>query len=366
MKQTGITNLPLHSGSAPRWLFKRMKKLSSGIAECIVSEFGSYEFLKRISNPYWFQAFSCVIGFDWHSSGTTTTTCGALKAGLDFEQTGIFVAGGKGRASRNTLSEIEKYGDSINLPTSKIKELKYASKASAKVDNSCIQDGFKLYHHALFFDEAGEWCVVQQGMNESFARRYQWLSGISCYIEEPHTGISSDLKRENVLNMTAEESRNSREISVDLINDNPRHLRKYFTRQRALSDFVGGEKIEFLNMPAHHPILSIDLNERDFEVLQKAYEIQPQSYEELMMLKGFGPKKIRALALISDLIYGEKPSWQDPVKYSFAHGGKDGFPYPVDREVYDNSTDFLKGAIEGAKIGKNDQKEALKRLERFL
>lgn len=364
----GTANLPLHGGRAPRWLFKRMAKLAGGITEAVVYEYGASEFLRRISNPYWFQAFSCVLGFDWHSSGTTTTTCGALKSSLDPEKHGILVAGGKGRASRRTPMEIEGAGDLFSLSTSSLEDLVHHSRMVAKIDNSCIQDGYQLYHHVFFLTEDGEWAVVQQGMNQHqrYARRYHWLSSqVEDLVESPHQGICCDSREKETLDMTAPESDEARQISVDLVQDNPEHLKKYFqkkpkleTHQSSLNDFHPG-----LDMPAHHPVLDTDLTDRDLQVLKRAWEIQPSNYEELLSLEGMGPKKIRALALISDLVYGSRPSWEDPVKYSFTHGGKDGFPYPVDREVYDHSISTLQDALEQARLDKKDRYQALKRLE---
>ncbi|HTX61259.1 MAG TPA: DUF763 domain-containing protein [Methanobacterium sp.] len=365
----GVVNLPLHGGHAPKWLFHRMVKLTQGITETILHEYDSAEFLRRISDPYWFQALSCVIGFDWHSSGTTTTTCGAMKMAINPEQHGIFVAGGKGRASRKTPEDIEKAGDIFSLSTSKIEELIYSSKISAKIDNSCIQDGYQLYHHSFLVDENGDWAVIQQGMNSEtrYARRYHWLAEeMEEYVEEPHKGICCDQKQPKSLNMTAEESRDSRQISVDLLCDNPEHLKKYFRDKTPLKSECQTRLDEYVSeftMPRHHPVLDMDLSEREFEVLKKAYELQPASFEELLQLDGMGPKKIRALALISDLIYGSPPSWKDPVKYNFTHGGKDGYPYPVDREVYDHSIETLKDALEGAKLEKKEKYNAIKRLE---
>lgn len=367
----GTANLPLHGGRAPRWLFKRMVKLAGGITEAVIYEYGPSEFLRRISDPYWFQAFSCVLGFDWHSSGTTTTTCGALKTSLDPAEHGILVAGGKGRASRRTPSEIETAGDLFSLSTPKLENLVHNSRMVAKIDNSCIQDGYQLYHHVFFLTEDGEWAVVQQGMNQyqRYARRYHWLSSqVEDLVESPHQGICCDTREEKTLDMTAGASEEARAISVDLVQDNPEHLKKYFQKkprleahQSSLNDFYPG-----LDMPAHHPVLDTDLTDRDMEVLKRAWEIQPANYEELLSLEGMGPKKIRALALISDLIYGSRPSWEDPVKYSFTHGGKDGFPYPVDREVYDHSISTLQDALEQARLDKKDRYQALKRLEGWL
>ncbi|MDI6888901.1 MAG: DUF763 domain-containing protein [Methanocellales archaeon] len=363
MKRTGITTLPLHGGKTPRWLFERMVKLAGGITEVLVYEYGPEEFLRRVADPYWFQAFSCVLGFDWHSSGTTTTTCGALKMAIDPEEYGIKVAGGKGRASRRTLGEIEKTADTFSLSTDKVEGLKHASKLSAKVDNTCVQDGYQLYHHSFIFTEKGDWVVVQQGMSDRYARRYHWLSdAVESFVEEPHTGICSDKIEQIVLDLTSRDSRETREGSLELVRSE-KDLGKYLrpAKQKLLTDF----EAEGFTMPAHHPILDMDITKQGMKVLQKAHEIQPESYEELLSLKGMGPRKIRALALISDLIYGTQPSWRDPVKYSFAHGGKDGHPYPVDRAVYDSSIQTLEDAIESAKLDRKDKYYAIKRLKDF-
>lgn len=367
-----VVNLPLHGGHAPKWLFHRMVKLTKGITETLLYQYDTAEFLRRISDPYWFQALSCVIGFDWHSSGTTTTTCGAMKMAIDPEEHGIIVAGGKGRASRKTPADIERAGDIFSLSSHKIDELVYASKISAKIDNSCIQDGYQLYHHSFLLDEKGDWAVIQQGMNDEnrYARRYHWLSEeVGEYVEQPHQGICCDKIEPESLNMTASESEDSRKISVDLLCDNPEHLRKYFkdkTPLKSESQTRLDEYITEFKMPRHHPVLDMDLSDREFEVLKKAYELQPSKYEDMLSLEGMGPKKIRALALISDLVYGSPPSWKDPVKYSFTHGGKDGYPYPVDREVYDHSIQTLKEALEGAKLERKDKYNAIKRLEGLI
>ena len=363
MKRTGTADLPLHGGRTPRWLFRRMVKLASGITEVLVYEYGREEFLRRISDPYWFQAFSCVLGFDWHSSGTTTTTCGALKMAIDPEELGIKVTGGKGSTSRRTPMEIEQTAEIFPLSSRKIESLKYASKMSAKVDNSCIQDSYQLYHHSFFFTEKGDWVVVQQGMNDRYARRYHWLSdNVKSFVEEPHSGICTDRFERKTLDMTANESEEARKISVDLVRDNPEHLKRYFRRgQMLLTDF-GKELV----MPGHHPVLEVDIGRGGMEILKRAYELQPENYEELVALRGMGPKRIRALALISELIYGAEPSWRDPARFSFAHGGKDGHPYPVNRRLMDESTMMLKDAVEEARIGRKEKLYAIKRLRDFI
>lgn len=368
MRRTGITNLPLHGGAAPRWLFNRMVKLARGISDVIILDFGTDELLRRLADPFWFQAFSCVLGFDWHSSGTTTTTCGALKTALDPQEHGIKVCGGKGRTSRKTPDEIDTTSELFSLSSGKAEQLRYSSRMSAKVDNSLIQDDYNLYHHCFIFNEQGEWTVIQQGMSGTCARRYQWLSeGVKSFVEEPHTGIASDEVRSHVLDMTAADSSQARDISLDLVRDDPVHLRQYFRKQNQtrLSDFSEG-RVEELTLPSHHPILDLDISESGMKVLKQAYELQPSSYEELISLRGMGPRKIRALALISDLIYGSRPSWRDPVKYSFAHGGKDGYPFPVDRDTYDENIQILKDAVESSKLGNQEKQDSIRRLTRFI
>jgi hypothetical protein len=363
MQKTGIVNLPLHGGSAPRWLFSRMVKLSGAISEIVIDEYGQEEFIRRLSDPYWFQALSCVIGFDWHSSGTTTTTCGALKESINKLDVGIKICGGKGKASRKTQSEIE----NSNLSTKKIEKLKYSSKMSAKVDSAVLQDSYELYHHCFIFTEKGNWAVVQQGMNSSnrYARRYHWLSGnVGSFVEEPHNAICCDEKNKNTLDMTAKESKETRKISLDIVRDNPNHLKEYIKEpiQKTINDFDNKKIINFTMNQRH---IIIDMNKRNIQSLRKAYEIQPRDYEELVAIKGIGPKTIRSLALISELVYGTKASWRDPVKYSFAHGGKDGYPYRINKKHYDKSIEILKSAVDNANIGNKDKLYAIKRLSSF-
>ena len=354
MRRTGRANLPLHGGHAPRWLFNRMVKLAKAITSIIIEEYGSREFLMRLSDPFWFQSFSCILGFDWHSSGTTTTTCAALKNAINPEEHGMFVAGGKGKASRKTSLELKNAEELFNIDA---QDLIRASCLVAKVDNSCIQDSYQLYHHSFIVDEKGEWAVIQQGLNSKrgYARRYHWSSqNLEDFVEEPHTGIASPIREKNVLNMTAAKSRNARNISLDLVCDN---IQKYITGQTTLYNY------SILEMPPQH---EINLSERDLQVFQRAYELQPRDYEELILVKGMGPKKIRALALLSDLVYGEPPSWEDPVKYTYAHGGKDGYPYPVERGVYDNTIQFLEEAVHDSKLEKEDKLRALRSLKGFM
>jgi len=368
--RTGYAELPLHHGKAPRWLFSRMTKLADAVTDVIVHEYGRDEVLRRISDPFWFQAFSCVLGFDWHSSGTTTTTCGALRLALKPEEHGVALVGGKGKASRKAIESIARTGEKFSLSDNKIESLKKASRLSAKVDNSCVQDGYELYHHAFLFTEDGKWAVVQQGMLDSsklqagrgLARRYHWLSdSVKSFVEEPHSAICSDKKEKSVLDMTAKISEDARKASLNIVNDNP--VRILRSAQSTLDDFLSEKPL--LKMPFRHEILNIDLSERSLKALECAYELQPANYEELIAIKGVGAKSIRALALLSGIIYGKKASWHDPAKFSFAHGGKDGYPYPVDRKTYDSSIEILRDAVENAKLKREEKIKAVKALCTF-
>lgn len=370
--KTGATDLPLHTGSAPPWLFKRMCRLAGEVVEALVYEYGPEEFLRRISDPYWFQAFACALGFDWHSSGTTTVTTGALKMALSPERHGIGVAGGKGKTSGKSPQDIQRLGNVFSISPQKVDELVRASRMSAKVDSALVQDGYQIYHHAFFFTEKGDWAVVQQGMNESYARRYHWLSNnVKSFIEEPHAAICSERREPSALDLTAHESDENRKATLDLVNDGPSHLglrSALRSAQRSLLDFASEkpDAVPQFSMPRRHELVAaLDIDEAGRAALQMAYELQPSSYEDLVALKGMGPRRIRALALISELIYGVSPSWRDPAKYSFAHGGKDGTPFPVDRETYDHSIRTLKEALEGARLDKKEKYEAIRRLARY-
>jgi hypothetical protein len=355
--RTGIANLPLHGGKAPAWLFQRMTKLAREITLAIITDFSPEEMLRRLSHPYWFQAFGCVLGFDWHSSGVTTTLCGALKEGLRGieKDTGLFVAGGKGRPSRQTPAEIEAWGDRLSLnPT----PLVYASRMSAKVDSAAVQDGYQLYHHVFLFTARGDWAVVQQGMNETnrYARRYHWLGEkVSDFVNEPHFAIQSE-KIGTALNLVASESEPARGTITEIATtDKP---------GKTLNEL---KKLKTLTLPARHEMLVADLHPDSLaKILISTYERQPPDFERLLGLSGVGPKAIRALSLISELIYGVAPSYRDPARYSFAHGGKDGIPYPVDRQTYDQSIEILRRAINRSKLTLSDKHAAEGRLVRMM
>jgi len=356
--RTGTANLPLHGGNAPAWLFSRMTKLSREIVSLMVIEFGTGEVLAKLSDPFWFQALGCVLGFDWHSSGVTTTVCGAIKEGLKGleGEFGLFVAGGKGKVSRKTPDEIVQHADRYSLDFDPQK-LVYASRMSAKVDNTAVQDGYQLYHHVLIFDRSGSWAVVQQGMNETnhWARRYHWLSsGVTDFVCEPHAAVCSDSRDQLVLNMVAGEAEDSRRTTAMLASEPPEKLAKEIVRMQELT------------LPSHHAVLVSDLNPRSVErILLKAYERKPEDFRSLLEVRGVGAKTIRALAMIADLVYGSPASTRDPAKFSFAHGGKDGYPYPVDRRNYDRSIEIIKKAVERAKVEDRTKVDAIRRLNRF-
>jgi uncharacterized protein len=352
--RTGIAHLPLHGGKAPAWLFKRMTKLAAEISYILIKEHGTQEFLRRLSDPYWFQAFGCVLGFDWHSSGVTTTVCGALKEGLkeSSKELGIFVCGGKGGTSRKTPHEIAFVGEHDSLQVDP-QSLIYASKMSAKVDSAALQDGYNLYHHNFIFDREGRWAVIQQGMNTDnrWARRYHWLQEeVKDFVCEPHAAICCDHTKP-ILNMIAVESEGTRQVSAELATQSPVEVVKQWTQ------------LQRMDMPSHHPVSLKDIKPENLhKILEKTYEHKPQNFEGLLAVPGVGPKTIRALSMISELIYGKPSSIKDPVRFSFAHGGKDGHPYPVNRKGYDESIAILKEAIDQANIGQTDKIKALKSL----
>lgn len=364
--RTGIATVPLDYGRCPRWLFERMKRLARGIIIAIVEELGEEEVLKRFSDPVWFQSLGCVLAFDWNSSGLTTTTLGAVKAALfDIQdRLGIYVCGGKGKTSRKTPEEIETYG--ISRGFSFAPDLVYASKMAAKTDSSLIQDGYQIYHHNLLFTKSGKWVVIQQGMNadNQTARRYHWLSSnIKDFIEEPHSGIISGAKVKP-LNLTAKESDENREISVGLVAEEPKKFLK---------------DLNLIQTKKSKNLTSIELYDKEFywhPVVEEKFDLKrlektiflvkdqnPQNFEKLLSLKGVGPRTIRALSLVSEIIYGAKPSYEDPARYSFAHGGKDSTPFPVDRPTLDKTIELLEKGIQRSKISNQEKIKAQRRLK---
>jgi hypothetical protein len=390
--KTGMAHVPLHGGHCPPWLFDKMKRLGAVMIEVIAAEYGSAEVLRRLSDPVWFQAFGCVLGFDWHSSGLTTVVCGALKEGLRERQgeLGLFFAGGKGKASRQTPLEIAQAGETYGLGN-ELAGLERTSRMVAKVDSAAVQDGYQLYHHFFIFDAQGRWAVVQQGMNEEsrYARRYHWLSEtLKSFVEDPHQGICGE-RGEEVLNLVAGDNEATRAASVELAREKPETVSQVLSalaaeaaprpapdrpRQLTLFDDELGPQPKLppasaaanrspgfttLSMPRPHPIPS---PRRINQMLYRLYERPPGSYEQLLETPGVGPSTLRALAMVAEVTHGARPSFTDPVRYAFAHGGKDGFPFPVQPRDLEHSLGVLRTAVEKARVGDRDRLDALRRL----
>jgi uncharacterized protein len=348
MKRSGSADLPLHYGYVPKWLADRMAKLGLAITESILTEYGKHEMLRRIADPFWFQSFGAVMGMDWHSSGITTSVMGALKRAINphSRQLGICICGGKGLFSREAPAELLKYATSTGLNGN---ELIRCSKLSAKVDNTAIQDGFQLYTHNFIVCDSGEWTVVQQGMHtgDKTARRYHWHSdNIRSFVEEPHTGICGTNQGE-ILNLTATEANETRSHISNFSREDPNAIIKEFQ----------------LILPSHHDVRSGDVDlKRLGSVLWLAHNEHPENFEELLLLKGVGPRTIQSLALVSEVIHGSPSRFRDPARFSFAHGGKDGHPFPVPIKVYDETISTLQTAVHKAKLGHSDKAEAIKKL----
>ncbi len=370
MFRTGVANLPLHGGKAPAWLTVRMRKLAKEITAIMIDEYGTDTLLTRLSDPYWFQAFGCVLGYDWHSSGVTTVVTGILKQALSPEEHGVAVCGGKGKTSRKTPAEITDAAEKFGFSENSINALTYTSRMTAKVDNTAVQAGYQLYHHAFLVAENRKWAVIQQGMSteDRTARRYHWLSdNVTNFVVEPHNAIVGDAKREKALNMTARTSEGARKASVDIAKEPPNRLMRLFEAARPLQQKSLREWLPQSVAEQQQGMAVLQMPWKiNWKMLKQVYEFQPKNYEELLSVKGVGPATVRGLALVAELVYGEKPSWEDPVKYSFAYGGKDGVPYPVHRRAMDESIQLLKQAVQAAKIGDREKVRSLESLRRFV
>ncbi len=347
----------------------------------IVIEYGPDEFVKRIADPVWFQALGTVLAFDWNASGLTTILTAALKEAIQDEERdlGIFICGGKGKTSLKTPEQINLFGARAELPQEKINSLEYNSRMAAKVDSSLVQDGFQIYHHSFFFSRNGAWAVVQQGMNEKnvTARRYHWYSDdVSNIVIEPHSGIISDGKNTG-LNMTSKESERTQKISTELVQGSYntlmkdlKLLRKYSTPQSDVMS-AGNKYQELTKMHLHDrdfkvlPAVTEDFAKSKYleRILYEVSEIRPESYEKLLSLKGVGPKTIRALALTAEVIYGAKASYEDPARYSFAHGGKDFVPYPVDKPTYDQTITVMRELASKMKVSYSEKNKIINRFK---
>lgn len=326
-----------------------MSLLGGAIVESIVLEYGKGAVLSRLSDPFWFQAFGCVLGMDWHSSGITTSVMGALKRAVNpkFKDLGIYICGGKGRHSRQTPLELMQLSDKTGLDGD---ALVRSSKLTAKVDNTAIQDGFQLYLHTFVVSDTGEWTVVQQGMNDAngMARRYHWHSEqVKSFVETPHTFIYGKNQGE-ILNMTDVDAARAKTSMLEIVKEKPS---------------VMLPEIQRMVMPSHHDVRAKDVNlKRLGSVLNLAQDRSLLDFESLLLLEGVGPRTIQSLALVSEVIYGAPSRFTDPARFSFAHGGKDGHPFPVPTKVYDETINILKTSVEKAKIGDADKQAAIKSL----
>jgi uncharacterized protein len=382
MIQKGVATFTLDSGKCPRWLYERMVRLGRQMVAVIIQEYGPDEFVKRIADPVWFQSLGTVLAFDWNASGLTTILTAALKEAIrgNEKQLGVFICGGKGKTSRKTPDEIKDWGGRLALPGPKVDNLVYNSKMAAKVDSALIQDGFQIYHHSFLFSRNGSWAVVQQGMNTAnlTARRYHWYSEkITDLVCEPHSGIISQV-RVPALNLTAKGSDKTRKVSTELVQGNYSSLmkdiqiiRRHSSQlSRMVSVKTAGTGVTLLHLENRefrtHPVLGEDFSKSAYleKILSKVCEQKPQTYEKLLSLEGVGPKTMRALSLVSEVIYGADPSYEDPARYSFAHGGKDATPYPVDCETYDSSIEFFSRVVQKTKLPFTEKNKILARLHK--
>jgi hypothetical protein len=353
MKRSGVADLPLHGGHVPHWLASRMTKLGSAITELIIHDYGTSAFLSRLSDPFWFQAMGAVMGMDWHSSGITTSVMGALKRGLapKADELGIYVCGGRGRFSRNTPSELLQLADRHGFDGD---ALVRTSRLTARIDNNAIADGFQIYLHNFVLTANGEWAVVQQGLNDrtGTARRYHWHSAtVKDFVSEPHTAIVG--KNQGILmNLVDSAARPAQSAMLEIVKDKPENILSV---------------ARHLRMPAHHEVReqNVDLK-RLGAVLAVAYERDLHDFAELMLLEKLGPRTLQSLALVAEVVHGAPTRFQDPARFSFAHGGKDCHPFPVPLKTYDESLNFLRSSLDAAKVGDQEKLDGFRRLNRFV
>ncbi|MEO0468913.1 MAG: DUF763 domain-containing protein [Bacteroidota bacterium] len=352
MKQSGSADLALMGGYIPGWLFERMVKMSEGIVEAILVEYGHQTFLTKLSDPFWFQSFGAVIGMDWNSSGVTTAVLRALERSLNplANELGLYVCGGKGKHSLQTPAQLERIGDATGLDGL---QLARASKLVAKVDNTAVQDGFQLYIHSFLLSKDGDWTVVQQGMQgkAKSARRYHWHSGdVESFVNEPHSAVCGTNQGE-ILNLVAEKAKETRSGILDITQEHPEKNLK---------------EIRKMILPGKKGIRPQDVNlKRLSGILQVAHEQQSKNFEDLLLLKGMGPRTLQSLTLVSEVIHGTPSRFSDPARFAFAHGSKGGKPFPVPTHVYDETISTLRKAVDLAKIGQTDKQKAIQKLSKM-
>lgn len=354
MKRSGVADLPLHGGHVPPWLAERMTLLGTAISESVLYHYGAAELLSRLSDPFWFQALGCVMGMDWHSSGITTSVMGALKRGLNprAHELGIYVCGGRGKHSRKTPDELRAVADRESLNGD---DLARTSRLTAKIDNNAIADGFQLYLHSFVVSKAGEWTVVQQGMNDAtgLARRYHWHSAtVRDFTSAPHTAIVGECVIEgSIMNLVDSRAKAAQSALLEITRENPERILREVPR---------------LTMPVHHDVREKDIDmKRLGAVLAVAYEKQLRDFANLLLLENLGPRTLQSLALIAEVVHGTPTRFADPARFSFAHGGKDGHPFPVPLKTYDESLSVLRRALQQAKVGHSEKLSGFSRLDRF-
>tara|TARA_Y100000591_G_scaffold81953_1_gene69015 strand:- start:2448 stop:3692 length:1245 start_codon:yes stop_codon:yes gene_type:complete len=351
MINSGMMGMPLHFGKMPTWLTHRMGNMGSAIIESIAQNYGKSEILTRLSDPNWFQAFGSVMGMHWNSSGVTASVLGSLKRKINpmAHELGIYILGGKGKSSWYAPDQIKAVS---NLHGLKRNELVQSCKMTRRVDNNAVQDGYNLYQQYFILSDEGEWTAISQGMNTKNrrARRYHWHSPtVRSFVSNPHTGIVGK-KEPAFLNLTDLKAKRLRDNMVELVKS-------------------GGKDIMEVNkkvsLPDRHDIRQSDVNlKRLGAVLQLAYNREIDNFEDLMMLRGVGPKTLKSIALASEVIHGDASRFEDPSRFAFAVGGKDGRPHPVDTKAYDETIDMLQDSVEKSKLGDKDKSKAIKRLHR--
>ncbi len=381
----GVATFTLDFGRCPPWLFQRMVKLGRSMVEVMVDEYGPDEFVRRIGHPAWFQSLGTVLAFDWNASGLTTILTAALKEAIRGQERdlGVFICGGKGKTSRKTPDEINNWSEKADFSEKNSKQLVFSSKMAAKVDNSMIQDGFQIYHHSFFFSKNGVWTVVQQGMNteNQTARRYHWSSSLKENIDftnKPHKGIVSQIRKKSVLDLTAEKSQSNRQLGLEVVSSGYQMAMKQFKTldyyrtdvSRSLQlELFSNESLNILELDRkefkHHQVEKESFFEDHYlrKIINQVCERHPKTYQELVSLPGVGPKTVRALSLVGEVIYGAKPSYQDPARFSFAFGGKDATPYPVDCLTYDEAISVMKKMVLKSKIDYFNKKKIFKKLD---
>ena len=366
LKRSGYADLPLHTGVVPKWLADRMKLLGTQIIEALLIHYGKKEVLAGLSDPLWFQSLGAVLGMDWHSSGITTSVMYALKRGINerAREFGLCVCGGRGKYSRKTPDELLFLADATGLDGNKLVN---ASRLTAKVDGCAVQDGFQLYMHNFILSDEGDWTIVQQGMNTltRTARRYHWSSeNLRSFVEEPHSGVTGE-NQGKILNLTDSGAKETRGTILTLTHENPDKMIKEIAKI-SNEDYVTTFELRNdrnLRMPDHHDVRAEDVDlKRLGSVLATAYESNNKDFESLLLTPGLGPRTLQSLTLVSEVIYGTPSRFTDPARFSFAHGGKDGHPFPVPLKIYDESIRVLGDAIEKSKLGYTEKSECIKRL----